>query len=169
MAEVSIRPALPAEWALVVAQRRAMFAEIRGVPEEQLDALATAFGPWLAERMARGDYQGWFGVNPAGEVVAGAGVWLMDWPPHAAHLEPVRANILNVYVLPAYRQRGLARALTEMALDWCCHKRVRQVILHASDAGRPIYAALGFAATNEMSLLLEPVGDQAPARPATEP
>jgi len=87
-------------------------------------------------------------------VVAGAGLWIMDWPPHMWHVEPRRGNILNVYVQPAYRRRGLARALTEAAVAWCRQNGVRMVILHASDAGRPIYAALGFTPTNEMSLIV---------------
>jgi GNAT superfamily N-acetyltransferase len=163
---ILIRAAFPGEAPLIVAQRRAMFAEIRQLPTEQLDAMEAAFGPWVAERLKRGDYHDWFGAIEDGQVVAGAGVWLMDWPPHMMHVEPRRANILNVYVQPNYRRRGLARALTETALDWCRQNGVRMVILHASDAGRSIYDALGFKATNEMSLLLEP-GPQ-PGRPAGE-
>jgi predicted GNAT family acetyltransferase len=79
----------------------------------------------------------------------------MEWPPHLAHLEPVRGNIVNVYVEPAYRRRGLARALTEACLDWCRQHTIHMVILHASDAGRPVYAALGFEPTNEMRLVLQ--------------
>jgi hypothetical protein len=44
--------------------------------------------------------------------------------------------------------------LTETAFAWCCQNGPRMVILHASDAGRPVYAALGFTPTNEMSLPL---------------
>src|SRR5258707_13285660 len=97
---VTIRAALPGEAPLIVAQRRAMFAEIRQSPAEQLDAMEAAFGPWLAERLKRGDYRGWFGTNASGPVVAGAGVWLMDLPPHMMHAEPRRANILNGYLQP---------------------------------------------------------------------
>jgi len=154
-ADVTLRPARPDEAAIIAGHRRAMFAEIRNLPVARLDAMDAVFRPWLDERMARGDYHGWFGVNAAGDVVAGAGLWVMDWLPHLAHLEPQRGNIVNVYVQPAYRRRGLARALTEAALHWCRHHGVRMVILHASDAGRPIYAALGFTPTNEMSLVLD--------------
>jgi GNAT superfamily N-acetyltransferase len=151
-----IRAAQPGEAPLIVAHRRAMFAEIRQLPIEQLDAMEAAFGPWVADRLAHGEYHGWFGESTTGVVVAGAGVWLMDWPPHMLHVEARRANLLNVYVQPIFRRRGLARALTETALNWCRQNGVRMVILHASDAGRPIYEALGFKATNEMSLLFEP-------------
>ena len=153
--DLTLRPAQANEVDIIAGHRRAMFAEIRHLPHAQLNAMDAVFRPWLAEHMARGTYHGWFAVNTAGVVVGGAGLWLMDWPPHMAHVEPMRGNIVNVYVLPAYRRRGLARALTEAALAWCRENGVRMVILHASEAGRPIYAALGFTPTNEMSLVLD--------------
>ena len=154
-AAITIRTAEPGEAAVITGHRRAMFAEIRPTPEERLDAMAAAFEPWLEERMGRGEYQGWLAVTPEGEVVGGAGVWVMDWPPDTVSFEPRRANILNVYVAPGYRRRGLARALTQAALDWCQQQRVRIVILHASEAGRPVYTGLGFAPTNEMRVTLD--------------
>jgi len=162
--DVSIRPARLSEAGIIVGHRRAMLAEIRHPAEALLDAIDAAFRPWLAERMARSEYLGWFAVNVTGAVVGGAGLWLMDWLPHLMHVEPRRGNIVNVYVEPAYRRRGLARALTETAVGWCRENRVNMVILHASEAGRPIYEALGFKATNEMSLIFSddpPLPDQA--------
>ena len=153
-ADLTIRRALPSEADIIVGHRHAMLAEIRPLPPAQLEAIDAAFAPWLAARMARSEYLGWFAVDAAGRVVAGAGLWIMDWPPHMWHVEPRRGNILNVYVQPAYRRRGLARALTEAAVAWCRQNGVRMVILHASDAGRPIYAALGFTPSNEMSLIV---------------
>jgi hypothetical protein len=38
----------------------------------------------------------------------------------------------------------------ETALDWCSRNGYAEVTLRASDAGRPLYEALGFEPTNEM-------------------
>ena len=43
----------------------------------------------------------------------------------------------------------------EVALEWCRANRVRAVILHASDDGRPLYESLGFEPTNEMRISLD--------------
>ena len=153
--DLTIRPARLSEVDIIVGHRRAMLAEIRQPQVALLDAIDAAFAPWLTERMASSDYLGWFAVTPAGEVAAGAGLWLMDWLPHLMHVEPRRGNIVNVYVQPAYRRHGLARALTETAVNWCRDHEVNMVILHASEAGRPLYQALGFAPTNEMSLMFK--------------
>ena len=58
--------------------------------------------------------------------------------------------IVNVYTEPAHRHRGLARRLMRIMLDWCAQRGVPQVVLHASDGGRPLYQSLGFVPTSEM-------------------
>ena len=109
----------------------------------------------MTARLGRGDYLGWFAQTAEVEVVGGAGVWVMDWPPLPRHPGDRRANILNVYVQPQFRRRGLARRLTQTAIDWCRQAGLRVIVLHASAAGRPVYEALGFTPTNEMRLVLD--------------
>jgi hypothetical protein len=46
----------------------------------------------------------------------------------------------------------LARSLVEIILERCKELGFDTVELHASDQGRPIYASMGFAPTNEMRL-----------------
>jgi ribosomal protein S18 acetylase RimI-like enzyme len=78
----------------------------------------------------------------------------MDWPPHMVAAGPWRGNILNVYTEPAHRRRGMARALMQIALEWCANNQVDAVILHASVEGSPLYESLGFTPTNEMRLTI---------------
>jgi GNAT superfamily N-acetyltransferase len=82
-------------------------------------------------------------------------LWLMDWPPHMIGPGAPRGNILNVYTRPENRRMGLARGLMDAALAWCRANGVRAVILHSSDAGRPLYESMGFTRTNEMRIVLE--------------
>jgi GNAT superfamily N-acetyltransferase len=63
--------------------------------------------------------------------------------------------VLNVYTEPQHRRQGLARKLMLVVLDWCRANRVRPVILHSSDEGRPLYESLGFRPTSEMRLPLD--------------
>jgi ribosomal protein S18 acetylase RimI-like enzyme len=78
----------------------------------------------------------------------------MDWPPHMVGSSVRRGNILNVYTDPRFRRRGLARQLTEAALDWCKLNAIDFVILHASPEGRSVYESLGFKPGNEMRINL---------------
>jgi GNAT superfamily N-acetyltransferase len=142
-----IRPAAIEEAAIVGAQRRAMFFDMGY--RDGLDTMVEAFVPWVIEKMRAGEYLGWFAVAEDGAIAAGAGLWLMDWPPHM--IGPgSRGNILNVYTEPGYRRQGLARRLTETAIDWCRAYGIGTVILHASEEGRELYRSLGFERTNEM-------------------
>jgi len=136
----------------IVHHRRAMFFDMGRKDERALDAMCEKFRPWLKRKMAAGEYYAWFAVAPNGAVVAGAGLWLMDWPPLMTAGGKWRGNILNVYTEPAYRRQGLARRLMRVAMDWCEKEGVEGVILHASEEGRSLYESLGFEPTNEMRL-----------------
>jgi GNAT superfamily N-acetyltransferase len=154
--EFAIRPATVEEADIIAGHRRAMFSDMGYRDEQALLAMAIAFRQWLLRTMAAGEYVAWFAVAADGSVVAGLGLWLMDWPPHMVGPGARRGNILNVYTEPHSRRRGLARRLMATALDWCRANGIRAVILHSSDDGRLLYEALGFRPTNEMRLLLEP-------------
>ena len=80
-------------------------------------------------------------------------LWL-DLPPNMHTTVPRRGYLLNMYVEPTHRRRGLARVLVDEALFVCRASGVDAVSLHASDAGRPLYEALGFTSTNEMRITL---------------
>ena len=154
MMPVSIRSATFDDAETIATHRRSMFFDMGHRDEEQLNAMIAAFRPWLREKMASGEYLAWMVVGDEPAILAGLGLWLMDWPPHLVSPGSRRGNILNVYTLPSFRRQGIARRLIEVALDWCRTNGIRNVILHASDEGKPLYESLGFEPTNEMRLLV---------------
>lgn len=155
MEQARIRPATPADAGTLVAHRRAMFFEMGYRDAAALDAMTAAFRPWLLPRLETGEYLAWVAVDSDAAIVAGLGLWLMDWPPHMIGPGARRGNILNVYTEGPHRRQGIARRLMEAALAWCRGNGIRAVILHYSDDGRALYEKLGFRPTNEMRLLLE--------------
>ena len=60
--------------------------------------------------------------------------------------------IWGVYVEPAYRRKGIAKQLTNMAIAYLKSLGCTRVILHASPSGKPVYTSLGFSESNEMRL-----------------
>ena len=153
---------------VIVHHRRAMFRDIAlrdtgRADDAALDAMGARFRPWLARKLETGEYLGWLAVDEGecdagefneGKVVAGAGLWLMDWPPNMLPGGHRRGHMLNVYTEPTHRRRGIARNVMQAALAWCTANRIETVVLHASDEGEPLYASLGFMPTNEMRLNL---------------
>ena len=153
-----IRSATSMDAGTIAQHRRAMFADMGKRDVSRLDQMAAATRPWIERKITAGEYQGWLAVGPDGSIVAGLGLWLIEWQPTIADLSGRRGMILNVYTELAHRRLGIARLLMKSALDWCRENRINVVILHASDEGRPLYAALGFKPTTEMRLIL--MGDQ---------
>ncbi len=133
-----------------------MFVAMGGRQESTLDAMSCAFEPWVARMIAADKYAGWI-TEDDGRPVASAGIFVLDWPPHP--LDPAgeqRGYLLNMFVEPEFRSRGLAHALVDLCLAEARSRGLRVVALHSSDAGRSIYETAGFHASNEM-LYTEPV------------
>jgi len=144
------RAATVADAAPISAHRRAMFAEIQTLDDSVLDVVERRTVAWT-ERMIREEkYYGWIATD-AGRAVASAGLLILDWPPHPFDPEgELRGYLLNVYVEPEYRRRGLAHQLVERSMAEARRRGIRVVTLHSSQAGRAIYERLDFHATNEM-------------------
>jgi GNAT superfamily N-acetyltransferase len=147
-------PATLLDVAIIVSHRRSMFVAMGYSDEAALDAMSSAFEPWLRRTMLAGEYLAWFAITEDQAVAAGLGLWLMDWPPHMIGSGARRGNILNIFVRPENRRRGIARELMRTALDWCGANAIDHVMLHSSADGRHLYESLGFTPTNEMRLLL---------------
>lgn len=147
------RRATAADATLIASHRRAMFEAMRSGSPDALDEMTRNFEPWLLPRLADGRYTGWITLHQ-GLPIASAGFLVLDWPPHPR--DPAgsqRGYILNVYVDPLYRRRGLARSLLQLCLDDAHRRNLRVTTLHASQQGRPLYQQLGFTASNEMTFI----------------
>lgn len=62
--------------------------------------------------------------------------------------------IWSVYVAEAFRRRGIALALTNKAADHLKSLGCTTAVIHASDAGEPVYRTAGFELAKEMRLKL---------------
>ena len=60
--------------------------------------------------------------------------------------------IWSVYVEPASRRRGVARALIIRAVDHLRSIGCTKAVLHSSDAGQALYRQIGFESATEMRL-----------------
>ena len=151
-----IRPCKPDEAAIVARHRVEMFRDMGEVPTEDLarELLAKSTSA-LAAALADDTYVGWFAVDSDDKVIAGAGAHIK---PQLPRISPTGTRIesgplplvVNVYTVPEWRGRGIARALMRVLMDWAVTRGADRIVLHASDQGRPLYESLGFHPTNEM-------------------
>jgi GNAT superfamily N-acetyltransferase len=62
--------------------------------------------------------------------------------------------IWGVYVEPSYRRQGIAKKLTNRAIEYLKTIDCTRVVLNASPLGKPVYSSLGFSESNAMELSL---------------
>ncbi|RCJ40561.1 acetyltransferase [Nostoc punctiforme NIES-2108] len=60
--------------------------------------------------------------------------------------------IWGVYVEESYRRQGIAKCLTNRAIEYLKAIGCTRVVLNASPSGKPVYSSLGFSEGNIMQL-----------------
>lgn len=143
------RSATPADAAVITHHRHRMFVDAGRTDSQVLRNMSERFQPWVAEMLTQGKYIGWLTLDGE-KVIAGAGLLILDWPPHPLDPGCYRGYLLNVYVEPEYRRKKLASHLIDMALAEARRRNILVVALHSTEEGRALYEANGFRRTNEM-------------------
>jgi ribosomal protein S18 acetylase RimI-like enzyme len=154
-----IREATVADVALLARHRAGMFRDMGRLNPAWEASLVRETADYLRDALPRGEYLGWVAesVSPSPEPVGGGGVQLRPILPRprpsgeGIELGP-EAIILNVYVEPEWRRRGVGEALMRSILSALAERKVTRIVLHASDDGRRLYERMGFVPTNEMRL-----------------
>ncbi len=131
-----------------------MFVDSGQADDDRMATVIREFEPWVHARLTSGVYVGWLTAPEAEpeKVVAGAGLLLMDFPPHFLDAGSIRAYLLNFYVDPEWRGHGLAYRLLRTAVEETQKRGIGVVSLHASVFGKPLYERNGFKESNEMLL-----------------
>lgn len=155
-----IRQAVFADRPTIARHRTSIFHELDRVSLAQVEPLQAATLAYLADAMPAGQYVGWLAapaVTPD-RIVAGCGLHVrlvapfpMRWPDGEEAIAGGRQGlVVNVYTDPEFRRLGLSRRLLTTMLEWAHLNRLDSVILHATDAARPLYESLGFQPSAEM-------------------
>ena len=155
----SVRRATASDIPLLATHRASMFRDMGQLGVELGAALVQATSEYLRDALPREEYLGWVAESAASpaEPIGGAGVQLRPILPRprpggdGIEFGP-EAIILNVYVDPAWRRRGIGEALMRAVLDALAARSLHRVVLHASEEGRRLYERMGFVPTNEMRL-----------------
>ena len=153
MGDYRTRAIVPGDLETICRHREEMFADA-GWDRAGLQTMTAAFREWVRPRLGDGSYFGWITEVDA-EAVAGLGMLILDWPPHALHpAHSRRAYVLNVFVEPQHRRKGLAAELMERAREETLRRGITLMALHATPKGRELYRKLGWTESSEMFLRL---------------
>jgi len=64
--------------------------------------------------------------------------------PHIEHYQNLRGYIVNVFVMPTYRGKGLAKIIMAALHDEARNRNVIMIDLHAAEKAIPLYRSLGY-------------------------
>ena len=84
-----------------------------------------------------------------GKIVATAAVMLIEFPPAFTNPSGIKGYITNMYTDPKYRGRGMAKELLNKVLAEARDIGVKNILLAASDMGKPVYRKVGFEDAGE--------------------
>ena len=143
-AAFTVRRATPADIPALVDLRIEFDHELGGpLPAERADEHRAAIETYLRSHVPDGRYRMWV-ADAGGKVVGMAGLVVIDRPPHPRSRRAPEAMVFNVMTLPAWRRRGVGRAVMEAVIADGRALGCRRLVLRASDDGSHLYAALGF-------------------------
>lgn len=139
-----IREAAEDDLDLICRMRLAFLADHRGVPPETLPPeLTTATRAFLDARHRVDRLRSWLAEDD-GRCVGLVSMLLLDMPPRPDDLRTQEGYLINMYVEPAQRQRGIGGSLFRACVAGAGTLGVRRLLLHATDDGRPLYERAGF-------------------------
>jgi len=141
---MNIRTATIADVDELTELRLAFLAEVRGLDRETLrGSFAAATAEFLRSSLASGALHCWV-AEEDDRAVGLVAVIRNLVPPRPNQHRPYEGYIINMYVQPSHRGRGVARALLETCLASRDQLAIARFTLHATAEGRPLYETLGF-------------------------
>ena len=156
MPPLSLRFATADDAEILAGHRVSMFREMGFIDSASEPRLHTTTAAYFRAAIPAGEYVGWVGSPPRDSaIVAGAGVQFRSLLPRPnltrdGILLGREGLVLNVYTDHAWRRRGVARYLMTTIIEWARVNGIVNLVLGASDEGRPLYEKMGFVPTREM-------------------
>jgi GNAT superfamily N-acetyltransferase len=149
----TIRRATPDDAALLAEHRARVWHEAGDWDEEPMVRQIPVWTAWFTGALAGDEYRSWI-AEERGRAVGSASLLVYAAIPRPGSDADREGRVQSVYVVPGARRRGIAQALMAEVLAHARTAPLIRLVLHPTDDARPLYAALGFTALDEMALRL---------------
>jgi GNAT superfamily N-acetyltransferase len=150
---VALRRAVPADAALLAEHRARVWREAGGHTDEELIPQIPIWTSFIARAIVDETYVAWIAEEDGFPVGSGAVLIHLAIPRPFIDSER-EGRVQSVFVEPAARRRGIARAIMGAIMRYARAVPLIRLTLHPSEDGRALYASLGFVALDEMGLRL---------------
>ena len=126
-----------------------MFLEIRELQGKKIDdtsykKMEEAYTKKLNEDFLKELCHAWIVKDENRKIVASGAISICSFVPTPENPNYIGAYLHSMYTEMEHRGNGLATKIIEEARDFCCQNNIAEIILYASDAGRPVYEKIGF-------------------------
>ena len=85
-----------------------------------------------------------FVCEDEGRLIADAGLTLFEMMPTTSFPNGKVARLMNMYVVPEYRRKGIAKRLLEILAAYAREIDCARIMLNPSAAGKQLYLSFGF-------------------------
>lgn len=130
--------------------------EIMSITDEHKDKeMRASLFEYFNDAIPKEEFIAWIAVDDD-EIIATSGLSFCKRPPSYKNMEGKVAYIMNMYTIPKYRGRGIAKTLFSLIIEEAKAMGYSYFSLHATDMGKHIYKNFGFIESgNEMILNLK--------------
>ncbi len=156
-ASVTVRAATLADAVFLTECRRRMFDEM-GVGGETTEEAGRDFVAYVERELPSGGFFAYV-AEARRSRIGSAGAFVHETVPMELNPSHRVGRIVNVFVEPAWRRRGVASAVVEAVMERLREGGVGVATLAATEDGAPVYERLGFEHFDEMRTILLPVDD----------
>ena len=149
-----IRKALLSDVDALTELRMELLTLAGDVNETNRPSVARANKEYFENKLTDGSFSAWV-AESNGIIVSMSGLVFFERPPQGQNMSGLEGYIMNMYTMPEYRGKQIARALLEKCIADCRRLGAGRVWLHSSRDGYHLYKSTGFTKNgSEMELLL---------------
>jgi ribosomal protein S18 acetylase RimI-like enzyme len=123
--------------------------EIQDLPtDKEMLIFKNTLREFFLEKMGTGDFIAWLAeINH--KIIATSSLSFLTKPPHFNNITGKFAYIMNMYTDPEWRRKGIGADLLEKLIEEIKKRRIKLIVLHATQAGRSLYERYGFRENND--------------------
>ncbi len=148
MVDIEIRQAGPGELPLLMEWRMRVLREVFALAgDADLSALRSANEAYYRTALPGGTHEACFAVDAAdgGRVVGCGGICYQTEMPSPDNPAGTNGYLMNIYVLPAMRRRGIARRIVDFLVAAAKRRGAGKIYLESTAAAQTLYRKAGFA------------------------
>lgn len=153
---IEFRKAGPDDIEMLVEMRAEVLRDVFSLPAGyDMSAIRSESRKYYMESLADGSHTACLAYD--GHHVAGCGaICFYRVMPSVLNAGGLCAQIMNMYMRPEYRRRGVASRILRILVDEAAARGVERINLETTEAGREVYRRFGFTQQkDEMELVIK--------------